>query len=94
MSRYRIPKHLDAPKRLLIFTLDEVSALLVPTLLGFILFDQLVLSSLMGSAICVGMRYFKQGEGPEIWRYIVYWYFPPVQRYHYTPPSHLRQYII
>jgi conjugal transfer pilus assembly protein TraL len=92
---YRLLIHLDAPKRVLSLTLDE----LVIAVMGF---SMLALTNhkLLGALISLGLlsvlRCLKRGQNPMILLVLAYWYLPyAVTRFFLPrlPVSHHRLYI-
>jgi conjugal transfer pilus assembly protein TraL len=72
---YQFLNHIDAPKRVLTLTMDE----LVVAGLGFmllILSNQKILVSMFGLGLLSGLRYLKKGEGPKALLVLAYWYLP------------------
>ncbi|STX55697.1 Type IV conjugative transfer system protein TraL, proteobacteria [Legionella beliardensis] len=92
---YQFLSHIDAPKRVLTLTLDE----LIVAILGFMLLvmsNQKVLVSLVGLGLLSGLRYLKKGEGPKALLVLTYWYLPsPLMQFFLPklPFSHHRLYV-
>lgn len=77
MSRmnYQFLNHIDAPKRILTLTLDELAV----ASLGFMLLviaNQKILVSLFSFGLLGGLRLLKKGEGPKALLVLAYWYLP------------------
>lgn len=92
---YQFLNHIDAPKRILTLTLDE----LVVAGLGFMLLiisNQKVLVSVFGFSLLSGLRYLKKGEGPKALLVLAYWYLPSFITQFFLPQlplSHHRVYV-
>lgn len=86
-----IPQHLDAPERLLVFTYDEVAAIVVPLLICILLSNFLVGALFAGASLWV-LRKFKRGSSLSRILWAVYWIAPEdTLRLKATPPSYLRE---
>lgn len=92
---YQFLNHIDAPKRILTLTGDE----LFVAVLGFMLLviaNQKILVSLLGLGLLSGLRFLKKGEGPKSLRVLAYWYLPSSLTQFFLPklpPSHYRIYV-
>ncbi|HAT2150926.1 TPA: type IV conjugative transfer system protein TraL [Legionella pneumophila] len=92
---YQFLSHIDAPKRILTLTLDE----LVVAGLGFMLLiisNQKFLVSLFGLGLLSSLRYLKKGDGPKSLLVLVYWHFPSGLTQFFLPQlplSHHRVYV-
>ncbi|HHT0594815.1 TPA: type IV conjugative transfer system protein TraL [Legionella anisa] len=72
---YQFLSHINAPKRILTLTLDE----LMVAGLGFMLLiisNQKILVSLLGLGLLSSLRYLKKGDGPKSLLVLAYWYLP------------------
>lgn len=92
-KRYYIPRYLDEPLRVIIFTLDELMALVLPYLLGLVLFDAPLLGLGMGGAAVYGLKRLKGNQGHRFLWYCVYWHTPGWMQLRYTPASHYRTWV-
>lgn len=75
LSHYHFLNHIDAPKRYLSLTLDE----LIITSLFFVLFicsSQKIIMSLFGMGLVSLLRMLKKGDGPQRLLVMAYWYLP------------------
>lgn len=92
---YQFLSHIDAPKRILTLTLDE----LMVAGLGFMLLiisNQKVFVSLFGLGLLSGLRYLKKGDGPKALLVLAYWYLPSGLTQFFLPQlplSHHRVYV-
>ncbi|WP_244944214.1 type IV conjugative transfer system protein TraL, partial [Legionella bozemanae] len=92
---YQFLNHIDAPKRILTLTMDE----LVGAGIGFMLLiisNQKVWVSLFGFSLLSGLRYLKKGEGPKALLVLAYWYLPSMVTQFFLPKlplSHHRVYV-
>ncbi|QDQ41217.1 type IV conjugative transfer system protein TraL (plasmid) [Legionella geestiana] len=72
---YQFLNHIDAPKRILTLTLDEV----VVAGLGFLLLivsNQKVLVALFSFGLLSGLRLLKKGQGPRVLLVLAWWHLP------------------
>jgi conjugal transfer pilus assembly protein TraL len=89
-DRYAIPRYLDAPELIGIWTLDEFVALVIPFVWG-ILNQQILLGIGLAVACWLGLRKAKAGRSPAWIIHLCYWYFPSsFAGLKATPPSHCR----
>jgi conjugal transfer pilus assembly protein TraL len=92
---YRFLNHIDAPKRVLTLTVDE----LLVAGLGFMLLvvsNQKILVSLLGLGLLSGLRYLKKGQGPKALLVLTYWHLPHFITQFFLPQlpsSHHRLYV-
>jgi len=85
-----MPTHLDAPFRIIIWTVDELAAFLLPFILLFFMMNAPIVAVVVGVAMVIGLRKLKGEEGHYFLAHLAYWYLPPLIRYRVTPPSHIR----
>ena len=86
-----IPQFLDEPERFLIFTPDELVAVVAPLALCTV-FINFAIGLVMAVAAFAGLRKLKRGGGLHrlLWR--LYWHLPAdVLRLRASPPTHLRE---
>ncbi|USQ15570.1 type IV conjugative transfer system protein TraL (plasmid) [Legionella lytica] len=67
--------HIDAPKRYLTLTLDELVVAGISLLL-FAFLSQRILVSILGFSLVSGLRAIKKGQGPKALLVLAYWYLP------------------
>lgn len=93
MDKYTIPRHIDAPFRVFLLTIDEFMLLVTPIILiGFVL-GQVVLGFAIGMGGLAAMKRFKGEQGHYYLVNLTYWYMPNIIKLHVTPPSHIRTYL-
>jgi len=86
-----VPQSLDVPERYLIFTADELIAVVVPLLTCIIIFNFLVGLLASGTLLWV-LRQFKRGGSLNRLKWGAYWILPSdAFRLKATPPSYLRE---
>lgn len=86
-----IPQSLDVPERYLIFTADELIAVVVPLLVCIILSNFLIGLLASGTILWV-LRQFKRGGSLNRLKWGAYWILPSdAFRLKATPPSYLRE---
>lgn len=89
-QRYSIPRHLDDPELIGIWTLDEFLALIIPFAWG-ILNQHIIIGIVVAIAAWFGLRKAKGGRSPSWIIHLCYWYFPSsFSGLRATPPSHCR----
>lgn len=95
LGNYRFLSHLDAPKRYLTLTLDELIVTSISLLL-LVLLNQKTLVILSGFALVTMLRRLKRGEGPKALLSLAYWHLP-YQLTHFffpnIPASHHRVWV-
>ncbi len=92
-QKYAIPRYLDEPKRLMLWTVDEVTAFLLPLSLIYWLSDSLLVGIAIGFISFFGLKKLKGDQNQSFLRALLYWYLPPIIRFRKTPPSFIREYI-
>ncbi len=91
MNAIYIPKHLDEPPRILIWTHSEAALLLSPFLLGIIM--GFVLWGLVGSVIIgLSLKKLKKVFEDSCMLSAAYWYLPQ-NKLKTLPPTHIREYL-
>lgn len=88
----RMPRYLDAPAKILLWTLDEVAVFLVPFLLLTFVFHHGLLGLFMGPLALMGLKKLKGEQGIAYLWSLAYWHLPPVVRFKALPPSAQRLY--
>ena len=92
---YRFLSHIDAPKRILTLTIDE----LVIAIIGFMLLvmsNQKIIVSILSFGVLTGLRHMKKGAGPKALLVLAYWYLPYVLTQFFLPrlpASHQRVWV-
>ena len=92
-QQHLILQHLDAPIRILYWTIDEACLIIGCPLLGM-MFDQFVIGVGLATLGFKVTRYSKRYFGGGTLKHAAYWYLPH-QKTHLkrTPPSFIREYI-
>lgn len=93
MDKNHIPQYLDEPTRIILWTIDELILFLVPLLILFFGFDQLILGIGVGVALVFGLRKLKGEQGHYFLHSLMYWYLPAIVRFKSTPPSYYREFL-
>lgn len=81
---YRFLSHIDAPKRILSLTFDE----LIIAIIGFMLLvitNQKILVSIFSVGLVAGFRHLKKGDGPKALLVLAYWYLPKMVTQFFLP---------
>lgn len=92
---YQFLNHIDAPKRVLTLTVDELAVAIFGFML-LIISNQKVIVSLLAFGLLSGLRYLKKGEGPKALLVLIYWYLPSCVTQFFLPRlplSHHRIYV-
>ena len=74
-SLYQLLGHLDAPKRYLSLTIDE----LIIASIGFIMLaltNHKIIGAVLSLLLLSTLRYLKKGASPRMLLVLIYWYFP------------------
>lgn len=92
---YQFLNHIDAPKRILTLTMDEL-VVVITSLVLLILSNQKIVVSLLSVGLFTVLRYLKKGEGPKGLLILAYWYLPSGFTQFFLPQlpsSHHRVYV-
>lgn len=90
MDRYVIPRRLDEPERIGLWTIDEFVVMAGPFFVG-ILIGHLIFGILFGFLGWWGLRKAKAGRATSWLLHMGYWHLPPgVTGIRAIPPSYLR----
>jgi conjugal transfer pilus assembly protein TraL len=90
MERYAIPKHLDDPELIGLWTLDEFLVMIIPFVSG-IMFQHIVLGLLAAIGFWLSYRKIRAGRSMSWILHFGYWYLPgEFFGLKSFPPSHLR----
>jgi conjugal transfer pilus assembly protein TraL len=95
-TTYQLFTQLDAPKRFLSLTVDELAVAII----GFSMLsltNYKVLSALFGLGLIFVLRLLKRGKGPNALLVLAYWHLPHVITRFFLPrlpASHHRIYIV
>jgi conjugal transfer pilus assembly protein TraL len=81
---YQFLNHIDAPKRILTLTMDELVIAVLSTLL-LIISNQQILVAVLGFSLLSGLRYLKKGDGPKALLVLGYWYLPGALTQYFLP---------
>lgn len=92
-DKYSIPEHLDAPFKIMLWTLDELLALFIPIVLGFFFFDAPITGIVIGASLLFGLKKLKGEQGHYFIYSLMYWYLPVTFQFKKIPPSHIRQWV-
>lgn len=90
MDKYHIPRHLDVPFKIILWTADEFISFVVPFVLFLSVFNAPITGIMLGSLLVFLLKKVKGEEGHYYILHLMYWYLPPVIRFRATPASYLR----
>jgi conjugal transfer pilus assembly protein TraL len=93
MDKYYLPKTLDVPAKVILWTIDEVVVFLIPFLLTFLLLHSPMIGMMSGAILVIFLKKIKGEEGHYFLAHLSYWHLPSFVRYRATPPSYIRQYL-
>ncbi len=93
MEKTHIPQYLDEPTRIILWTIDELLFFLIPFLILFWGFDQVILGVAIGVALVFGLRKLKGEQGHYFLYSVMYWHLPAMVRFKSTPPSYYREFL-
>lgn len=91
MDKYYIPQHLDAPLKIIIWTIDEFLLFIVPFVILLWAFNAPILGLLTGILLVMALKKIKGEEGHYFLLHLCYWHLPPIIKYKATPPSYVRE---
>ncbi len=91
MDKYHIPKYLDAPFKVVLWTWDELVGFFVPFLTCFWLLNSPVSGVVLGCCFVAGLKKIKGEEGHYFIAHLAYWHLPPLVKYKATPSSCFRE---
>lgn len=89
MQPVRILAHLDAPVRLLFWTLDEIAIMAIPFFLGLLCNSLTII--FLGFFLYRKYRRFKRRYSSRVIKATLYWYLPTY--FKWTLPSHQRFFV-
>ena len=90
MNTHYLFHHLDAPLRLLYWTLDEAMVLIMPAFLG-LGFERPLLGLFLSGLGFWGLRQLKKRCGLSVLTHVLYWLLPSHKRFPHLPPSSIRE---
>jgi type IV conjugative transfer system protein TraL len=92
-SQYYIPKTLDSPSRIMLWTVDEFIVIFFPFLILFFKYNSPIWAVAVSMFCWFVLRKIKKGKSSRFILALLYWYFPFYMFYKIVPPSHTRKYI-
>lgn len=92
-QKYIIPRYLDEPMRIILWTWDELTIFLLPIILTYWLSNELIFGMIIGVSAFFCLKKIKGNQGHYFVKSLVYWYLPEMTKFHKTPPSYIREYI-
>lgn len=92
-QKYDLPRFLDEPLRLILWTWDEWLVFLVPLGCSFWVFNQFLLGLFLGLLAFFGLKKLKGDQGTHFLKSFFYWHFPRFLQLRCTPASYIREYI-
>lgn len=93
-KNYYIPRYLDEPERILIFTVDEFMAMIIPFIILGLLLKFIMTGLIVSAASIYLVRKFKSDMGGAVCKHWLYWHLPrEALRLKATPSASIREYI-
>jgi len=93
MDKSHVPRYLDEPTRIILWSVDEVIIFVVPFFILLWGFDQTILGVVTGVVLVLGLRKLKGEQGHYFLYSIMYWHLPAMVRFKSTPPSLYREFL-
>lgn len=94
-TRYQFLRHIDAPKRVMTLTMDELVVAGIGMFL-LVVSSQKILVALFSLGLFSVLKFIKRGEGPRQLLVLAYWYLPhEITKFFLPklPASHLRLWV-
>ncbi len=88
-DRYIVPRHLDDPELIGLWTLDEFLAMIVPFGWGVVA-GHIIIGLALAVVAWFGFRKAKAGRASTWVVHALYWYLPGFVSMRLTPPSYCR----
>lgn len=92
-GKYYIPRYLDEPTRIILWSVDEFIGFFLPFLVLFLYFNSPIMAVMVGIIMVLALKKIKGEHGHYFILNIIYWYLPKIIKFKHTPPSHLRNFI-
>jgi conjugal transfer pilus assembly protein TraL len=93
MDKYTIPRSLDEPFKIMLWTLDELCVLFIPFLILMFFFNSPITGLIVGALLLFILKKLKGEQGHFFLHHLLYWYLPPLFYFKKTPPSYRREWI-
>lgn len=75
LHEYYIPRHLDAPPRIIFWQVDEFMMFFAPIMLGFLM-EQLIVSTILGMLLYINWKKIKGIGKGNVPLFFIYWFLP------------------
>lgn len=92
-QKYYIPRYLDEPMRIILWTWDELLVFGIPLAAIYWLSNQLLIGIFVGLAALFGLKKLKGDQGHYFIKSFAYWHLPEIICLRRTPASYIREYI-
>ncbi|OGT67601.1 MAG: type IV conjugative transfer system protein TraL [Gammaproteobacteria bacterium RIFCSPHIGHO2_12_FULL_45_9] len=93
MDPHYVPRFLDEPARLMLWTWDEFIVLMGPIVFCMFVIGAPVSGMIVGGVLWMGLKKIKGEQGHFFVYHCLYWYFPLVFGFKKTPPSFIREWV-
>jgi type IV conjugative transfer system protein TraL len=93
MDKYHIPRHLDEPVKIILWTMDEFFIFIIPFITLLLWFNQPIIAIVLGVMFVAFLKRLKGEQGHYFIYNLMYWYLPDMIKFKKTPPSYIRQLI-
>ena len=93
MDKHYLPRYLDEPTKIMLWTWDEFFLLMGPAFLCIFILDTPVTGIVIGGLFLMGLKKIKGEHGHFFMHHLMYWYLPTLWSFKKTPPSFIREWI-
>ena len=92
-DKYQIPRFLDDPFKIILWTVDEFLALVMPLFVLLVFFDAPITGVVIGVLAMFLLKKLKGEQGHYFLHALVYWHLPQIVVFKSTPPSYIRDFL-
>lgn len=91
-KKYCMPRYLDQPMKIFLWTVDEVAAFCVPFFISMFVFHHELIGIFIGAACLMLVKRLKGENGHYFLMNLAYWHLPQIVRFRVIPPSFIRSF--
>lgn len=91
MEAVRIPRHVDDPPHILLWSTDEIAPPLVGLFFG-IIFAQMTICILIGCVVSYFYKRFKDNHADGVLNHMIYWSGIPITTAKHFPNPYIRRF--
>jgi conjugal transfer pilus assembly protein TraL len=92
-SKYQIPRYIDEPTKIILWTIDEFLALTIPFAIVMFCLNSPITGVVIGALAVFLLKKLKGEQGHYFIYNLMYWYLPEMVRFKSTPPSYIRDFL-